>query len=362
MNITIKWTFVSGTLNDSQTKDWLDLQVRSKGATASGSLAFANNAYLIQPDQIPIYALGYVNQQLQIGLPLVCKTHTLLGIKFGLLQTINHDHLDFYVAPGQEYFDSNDLLTSLRNACRSQIKNWHLFLGRRWFFDKRPATPLISPVYSRQAAYYRLESKIDCGQVISKKQLKNLNRFERKLSDKSHSIKLLSVDKNDDVIMALDKFLELESTGWKGKAGSALANNKDTKKFYYQCWTAFAKAGDARMFLLYNQQDIIAAAIAYEHHSSLYLHKITYDESLSKSSPGSIMVKHIIDYAIEKDGLEMICFNTNPPWISRWHPAIHQLVAVQFFNTNIKGLLLRLVFSVTNHLKLLKRKLQATKK
>jgi len=359
MTFKLKWTFVHDELSDLQKFEWLQLEKRSSKLSASGTLAFAQNAQLLIEGSTVFYALGYDDDNLKVALPLVVKETKKFGFKVNYLQVSCHNHFDYFVAAGQSELCEKELVESLIFACKKDVKNWDLFFSRRWYFNRPLPDHLISESYSRQAAYFNLENKHDIAEIMSKKLLKNINRFEKKIAQSDTQLELKIASDIPATEEALKHFYQIETSGWKGKAGSAIGLNKATLDFYNRCWNEFSRTNNSIIFRLFQENICIASGIAYKHDNTIYLHKIAYDESLSKNSPGSILVKHIIEYAISLNEISVICFNTNPPWISRWHPQIDDLIAVQAFNSNPKGIILRIGISCFHLLRRIKRRLKS---
>lgn len=355
MNKLIEWIFEPENLSCIQAEEWKNLQMSCQNMSASSTLAFAVNSKLLAPKEPFYFALGYKNNRLVIAIPLVIKKKRYAGLSYNCLQVINHDHLDLFTAVGQEYVDTNAMLSSLLLACRIKLSNWHMFYATRWHFYQPPARELACPVYSKVSAYFNLTEISNISELVPKKLLKNIIRFEKKIKAEKTNLKLICSKNNSELKRSLEYFFELEMQGWKGRKKSAIACQADTKLFYQNCWEDFSSSSNSRIFLLYNSDLLIAAAIGFQSPSSLYLHKITFNETLARSGPGSILIKKIIEYAIAEPKLKHINFNTFPKWVERWHPKQQSLNAVQAFNHDLKGFVLKLIFTLFNRLKMLKR-------
>ncbi len=353
----IRWQFIQTQPTKEVIAAWHKLCQDSKLISASSTPTFALNANKLVNATV-FYGLAYKADRLVSALPLVIKSTKCNGFSFRYLQVATHDHLDYFVAAGQSELSETQLIESLIEACRKQLTGWHLFFSRRWFFESKINRSYISQSYTRQAAYFDLREKQSIAEVISKKLLKNLNRFEKKLLVSNEQLKLVQMTGKSSVQDSLQVFYGIEKAGWKGKAGSAISQTNSLSTFYNQCWQEFAENKNAKLFELKQEDRTIAACIAFQHTDNLFLHKITYDEALSKMSPGSILVKKIIESCIEQGNVSKLCFNTNPPWVRRWHPEIDQLLAIQAFNANIKGFVLNRVIKLYNLLRRIKRRLE----
>ena len=88
----------------------------------------------------------------------------------------------------------------------------------------------------------------------------------------------------------IDAFLNLEASGWKGKAGTALGSREDTRAF---ARAAFASPNTELNVLTFNGQ-IIAADVCLNGGGVLYPVKTAYDESFSGYSPGMLLAIHMM--------------------------------------------------------------------
>lgn len=88
------------------------------------------------------------------------------------------------------------------------------------------------------------------------------------------------------------RFLELESSGWKGKHGGAIGNSAVTTEFYRQALSAASQHGHFRMYslVLRDKPDFpVAMDMGLLVNNRYYSPKIAYDESYAKCSPGVLL-------------------------------------------------------------------------
>lgn len=98
-------------------------------------------------------------------------------------------------------------------------------------------------------------------------------------------------------------FLRLEGSGWKGKAGGAIACDPTVVDFYRHALSRAASNGHLRMCALTLNGRRISMEIALVTDNKCYSPKIAYDEQLSKFGPGQVMVRRIIQDLADK-GIE----------------------------------------------------------
>jgi len=368
----IEWLIKQGPLSEKDLTDWDYLISRSAYATSSNIVKFNLNGINLMDKISPIYVLGYSsdigqetdkNKSLKIALVLAQKQKSIMGIKFKLLQPVSHDHVDMMSILGAEYLNDEKSVISLRQALNKKINGWSMLSARRVRCIEPLHQKLISPTYSRESAYFNLHdgenNGLEIKNIIPKKLHKNIARFERKI-EKEHlsNLQLIAYTAENDVNEGLSEFFKLESSGWKGKSGSAILCDSQLESFYRDSWRSFANEGFAKIFALNLGDKVIASGIAFQTKDEVILHKIAFDEELSQYGPGSILVKQIMQNAIDEGLVKSICFNTNPPWLQRWHAQCYELVALQIFNSSVKGSIIMNLFKLVDTLRTIKRNIK----
>jgi hypothetical protein len=120
---------------------------------------------------------------------------------------------------------------------------------------------------------------------------------------------------------AYDRFLGLETSGWKGAAGtgSAISLDPATRGFY--AWLLNARhAGFAtEVTLLHRESRPIAGHFSITVGSRRELLKIAYDESEAKFSPGQILLCEVLQ-SLSTTDCDTVSLVTNMPWHQPWRP------------------------------------------
>jgi CelD/BcsL family acetyltransferase involved in cellulose biosynthesis len=122
----------------------------------------------------------------------------------------------------------------------------------------------------------------------------------------------------------LDAFLELEASGWKGEAGTAILSDASTESLYRDFAHAAASEGWLRLHLLELDGALIAGSFDCTFASRAYLLKTTFSEAHSDLSPGLVLLAEVLRSAIA-DGLQAYDFLGDPDayklrWTSELHP------------------------------------------
>lgn len=120
---------------------------------------------------------------------------------------------------------------------------------------------------------------------LGARKLKELRRQRRRLTD--HGPVSFDVARTpDEVSHALETFLRLEASGWKGKRGTALLQRAGDSRFVRTAAPMLAKTGACEIVSLHAGATPVAAAIVVRHQNRAFYFKIGIDERFAKFSPG----------------------------------------------------------------------------
>lgn len=133
----------------------------------------------------------------------------------------------------------------------------------------------------------------------SKNLVHNVARYQRRLAGDGVSMKFSWVSSPEEVAIAVDRYAALESSGWKGKTGTALEVDNPQGAFYREVMSSFAKTGQASVFELWFGDRLAASRLVINNESMMVILKTTYDESLSRYAPGRLLLRELIQYAFK---------------------------------------------------------------
>lgn len=126
-----------------------------------------------------------------------------------------------------------------------------------------------------------------------KGRLKDLRRRRRRL-DEAGAVTVEAVGPDGDLAGAVAAFLTLESRGWKGRAGTALACRPETEGFAKTLFRAGDGPVTARADLLRLDGRVVAASLALVCGGTATLLKTAYDEDLRALAPGVLLEAEIV--------------------------------------------------------------------
>ena len=153
---------------------------------------------------------------------------------------------------------------------------------------------------------------------VDKKRRKEWARQRRRLEERGRleSVALASAD-------VADLFLALESLGWKGKRGGALAKDAARAAFTREMLQRFATRGALTAAALTLDSAPIAIGLTLRAGERVFYWKTAYDERLAGYSPGVLLTLDLSRRLEREPGVTLVdsCAMPNHPMIDRLWPA-----------------------------------------
>jgi CelD/BcsL family acetyltransferase involved in cellulose biosynthesis len=154
---------------------------------------------------------------------------------------------------------------------------------------------------------------------LSRQNYRNVNRLEKRAASTIGPVTATFVADESVSTTAYDRFVGIESAGWKGTEGTGLGADLRAQRFFREVLRRFQPAGDARLnFLSIGGQDA-AAQLAVRSSRTWYILKIGFTPEFRASGPGNILLKWFLDEAAADPAADEVSLTTNPPWAARWH-------------------------------------------
>jgi CelD/BcsL family acetyltransferase involved in cellulose biosynthesis len=120
---------------------------------------------------------------------------------------------------------------------------------------------------------------------LGSKKRKELRRQRRRL-DEAESVAFTLAREPADVATALEDFFALETQGWKGRAGTAAAQDAAIRQFVATAVAGLASQGQARVARFMRGDLAIAAGVLLTSGRGAWFWKVAYDEGVARASPG----------------------------------------------------------------------------
>ncbi len=139
--------------------------------------------------------------------------------------------------------------------------------------------------YRRAALDATGDAEATLREALGAKKLKELRRQRHRLEDKGE-LEFSVANSPEDVSAALEDFLALESAGWKGARGTALAQHAGDATFIRKAAPALAALGRFEIVALKRNGHMLASGLVLRDTATAYFFKIAMDESEARCSPG----------------------------------------------------------------------------
>jgi len=133
-----------------------------------------------------------------------------------------------------------------------------------------------------------------------------VRRLERRLAELGAVVTPLA--RPVDVDADIDRALALEASGWKGRRGTAIANDPATERFYRSVARAFANRDELRLSSVTLEGELVAFDLCLVANGRLWIPKGSIDERHRRLSPGIVLLVAEIEAALENgaSGVELL--------------------------------------------------------
>jgi len=121
--------------------------------------------------------------------------------------------------------------------------------------------------------------------ALGPKKLKELRRQRHRLGEHG-AISFEIARTREEAAAALEIFLKLEASGWKGRRGTALIQDDGDAAFIRRAAPALAENGSCEIVTLHARDVPVAAAIVLRHRDRAFYFKLGINERFARFSPG----------------------------------------------------------------------------
>jgi CelD/BcsL family acetyltransferase involved in cellulose biosynthesis len=145
--------------------------------------------------------------------------------------------------------------------------------------------PKILSSYIRASLDATQDGETLLHEALGTKKLKELRRQRHRLEE--HGAVTFDVARRPgEIEPALETFLQLEASGWKGKRGTALNQHAGDKTFIRRAVASLAETAQCEIITLRAGATSVAAGIVLRHQDRAFFFKLGIDERFAKYSPG----------------------------------------------------------------------------
>jgi len=155
--------------------------------------------------------------------------------------------------------------------------------------------------------------------ALGAKKLKELRRQRNRLAEHG-AVDFAVARAPAEVAAAVETFLMLEASGWKGQRGTALGQDEGDAAFVRRATSALAETGQCEIVTLRAGDTPVAAAIVLRHLDRAFYFKLGVDERFAKFSPGVQLTLELTRHLCADPAIAMVDSTANPD-----HPMINPI-------------------------------------
>lgn len=174
--------------------------------------------------------------------------------------------------------------------------------------------------------------------------IKNIDRYRRRAENTAGPLAIKKISDPEEIIDALRRYGEMESAGWKGKQGTAIAAGNVQGRFYAEMLAGYARTNQAFVMEMYAGERLIASRLCICHERMLIALKTTYDETQSAYAPGRLLLHALLEQACAEMNTGTVEFYTNASrdqaeWATSLRPIPHHQVIRSRVAASLLGIL-----------------------
>jgi len=296
--------------------------------------------------------------------PLRKCVRSFLGIRFHSLELPRHAHMPL----GDIVLPETDRAGEIWRFFLKQLKQqsddcWDFIRLSEVPENSTLSTILTSPTDMKVlknrihgCLYCSCSTPEDLSQTLSRSFRKSLRNARNRLSRMGDASFFIAQDaaERDQVFQ---DFLRLEASGWKARAGTAIAQNDRLTGFYRRLTETFGSEGCV-LDKLSVGDEVVAANFNLMTGATLYGLKTGIDEQSRLFSPAHLLMERELT---QTDGFpqkpDVLNFVGDASWTSRWKPASLNVFDVYVFNTRAKANVAFAWVALEYHLRMLYRRM-----
>jgi CelD/BcsL family acetyltransferase involved in cellulose biosynthesis len=181
-----------------------------------------------------------------------------------------------------------------------------------------------------------------------------LRRAERELNEIGN-LSLQSFEKAD--VEMVQRFFNLEASGWKGKEKSAILSDVSSLQFFSEAARESEKFGYLRFYYLNLNGKTISAHFGMHYRGQYYAPKIAYDEDYRQYRVGHLLLSKIMRDCVQQ-GIMEYPMGVMEEWKTEWSKESRKRTFQCIFNKGVWGrVLFAAHFQIRPSLKKLRRRL-----
>lgn len=144
-----------------------------------------------------------------------------------------------------------------------------------------------------------------------RKLIQNMRRYLRRLQAEGGTERLVIVTEPEAMGDAVARYAALESSGWKGREGTAVSRDNPQGHFYADVMAAFARQGEALVYELWLDDQLMASRMLLLRPGMAIMLKTAFDERFERFAPGRVLLLRTLEDLFQRAPGALVEFYTN---------------------------------------------------
>jgi CelD/BcsL family acetyltransferase involved in cellulose biosynthesis len=198
------------------------------------------------------------------------------------------------------------------------------YLTGRWEMSPAPYITLPEQATEPEDALRKINSRF----------IQSVRRKRRKLQELGEIRFTATTEASHSEI---ERFYQLERSGWKGRKGTAIACDSATRQFYDEVIRNASEYGYLALYSLECDSRAIAMQLCLTYGGRCYLLKSAYDEAFGDHSPGHLIVREMLSSEAARGLIEYDLLPPQAEWKNRWTKTTRAHASCYIFRSNLTG-------------------------
>lgn len=144
-----------------------------------------------------------------------------------------------------------------------------------------------------------------------RKLIQNMRRYLRRLQAEAGGERLEIIGAPALIASAVERYAELESSGWKGREGTALGGSNAQGRFYAELMQNHAAHGEALVYELWLGERLLASRMLLVSNGMVIMLKTAFHEEFERFAPGRVLLLRTLEDLFKRLPGGVVEFYTN---------------------------------------------------
>lgn len=144
-----------------------------------------------------------------------------------------------------------------------------------------------------------------------RKLIQNMRRYLRRLQSEPGGERLVVVSSPEHIGAAVNRYAALETSGWKGREGTAVSNDNPQGRFYAEVMREFAARGEALVYELWLGEELLSSRMLLLRGGMAVMLKTAFHEQFERFAPGRVLLLRTLEDLFQRAPSGCVEFYTN---------------------------------------------------